>query len=430
MAVTLSSKRLRQLLLGYLVGVAAVVAIYAVRNARALHPWVLGEWLINYSAGPVRRGLLGELVLVASRGLHLPLVGLTLALQLAIYAVFYGGVYRLSAGVRWSLPLVAALVSPATMAFTVLDPPSSVRKEALLFATLAVVLLLLRRAVRSGAGAVRPLMPTGVLLAVVAPVLVLTHEALLCYLPYLFAAPFLLLPQWRTALRLVAVPALLAVIAAALVVGHPGDRAQASRICDSVGASVGTRFSVDDIAGPCGGAIAYLGMSRPAAREETRRAALVYRYDTRYPLPMALALAPAALLLWGRLRRGRAEERRRAWWLIGFAGVALLGSLPLFVYARDWGRWVHLHATCLLLLLLALEWMGRDEGVREDAGALELARERPRRLVAGAALLLYATAWTLPAVGIFPGRFGYLDLLRYVTHYETRHTGARGPGAF
>ena len=404
----------------YLVAVATVTAVYAALNARAMHPWIDGEWLINYSVGLVRRGLLGEGLLLVARGLHLPLFPLVLVLQLAVYATVYVGVYRLTKGVRWSMLLLAALVSPATLAFTVLDPPSSVRKEALLFAVLAVVLLALLRACR---GRTEQVLPVAILLAVAAPVLVLTHEALLCYLPYLFAAPFLLLPSAKTALRLVAGPAVLAVVATGLIAAHPGNRAQAVGICDAVSSSAGGRFSVDDPRGPCGGAIAYLGTRGDVAHQETMRAARVYRYRTRYPLPMLLSLAPPALLLGVRLRRGAPEARRTTWLLLALTGMSLVASLPLFLLARDWGRWMHLHAMCLLLLLLAVERPRAglaDAASRAATDGLTLSPSRPRRLLAWGALLVYATAWTLPAVGIFPGRFGYLDLYRYVASYRTK----------
>ena len=409
----------------YLLAVALVTAVYALINARVRHPWIDGEWLINYSAGLVRRGLLGEVLLLVSRGLHLPLFPLLLVLQLAVYAAVYVGVYRLTNGVRWSLPLIAAIVSPATLAFTVLDPPSSVRKEALLFAVLAMVLQGLLRSRRRAEGEAGRggMMTVAVLLSVAAPILVLAHEALLCYLPYLLAAPFVLLQSWRTALRLIVLPVMLAVLATALVVTHPGNRAQAVGICTSVGDAVGARYYVEDLGSPCGGAIAYLGKSGATARRDTMRTAAVYSYDTRYPLPMLLSLAPAALLLGGRLRRGTPAERHTTWVLIAFAALALLASLPLFLVAMDWGRWTHLHATCLLLLLLAVErpesGTPRGEATAIESG-LRLAPGAPRRLVAGAALLLYATTWTLPAVGLFPGRFGYLDLYRYVMRYRAR----------
>lgn len=393
---TLSSARLRQLLTAYIAWVALVTLVFGLANARLTHPWILGEWLINYSGGFVRRGLVGQFLLLVHRFTHLSLIGLTAALQLALYAAFYASLLPLLRGLRWSLPLLALLLSPATLAFTVLDPPTSVRKEIFLFLALSLAvnaLIFLRLKAWQLTAA----------LAVAAPLLVLTHEVLAVYLPYLAVPVLLGARDWRKALPLLVFPALLAAGALAAVVTHPGSPAVVSAVCTSVGGDL-----VRQPHGLCGGAIAYLGRSSAEARAETGRAIRFYRYQRRYPLPILLTTFPIALLLWR--RRGDRPAR------IVLATTAISGvlSLPLFVLARDWGRWTSIHGICLLLLFLLLE---RPAAL---ASALALPSSPRRRVAALALLLLYATIWTLPAVGIFPGRLGYLDLFRYFRDYHAR----------
>ncbi len=383
----------------YLVFALAVTALYAFHSAQVVHPWIDGEWLINYSGGLVRRGLVGAVLLGAARTLHLPLMGLTLAVQVAAYALFFWCVWLLTAGVRWSWPLVLALLSPATIAFSVLDPPSAVRKEVLLFVAVALLGLTLvrgRRAVLASA-----------LLTVAAPVLVFSHEALVVFFPYLFAPFFVLLP-WRQALRLVMLPAVLAGVALVLVAGHPGDLAQAETVCQTVSAAVGQPALLDQPNGICGGAIAYLGRSPAEARNDTRAAERAYHYTERYPIPALLALLPLAWLLRDGLRSGRRQGTR---WIVAAGLLAGLASIALFLVARDWGRWINIHVTCLLLLALLVE---------RPAENLSLPWKGWRRALAVAGLLLYATAWTLPAVGIYQGRYGYLDLVYYMNTYGRR----------
>ena len=101
--------------------------------------------------------------------------------------------------------------------------------------------------------------------------------------------------------------------------------------------------------------------------------------------------------------------------------------MPLFVVARDWGRWLELHATCLLLLFLLLERLDSQTDVSGNALAdpAGLTLTPPGLL----ALALYATCWTLPAVGIFPGRFGYIDLARYLHAYRHKPHLSDSPAA-
>ena len=404
----LSAARLRLLLAGYVAAVALVTIAFAVVNARAAHPWIIGEWLINYSGGFIRRGLLGQGLLLVHRLTRLPLAGLAGGLQVLLYAAFYASLLPLLRGVRWSLPLLALLLSPATLAFTVLDPPTSVRKEVLLFLPLSLFVhaVLSRR--------VRPWW-LALALSVVGPLLVLTHEVLVVFLPYLLLPLLVSTSRVREAIRLSLLPVALAALALAAVVTHPGGSREAGAVCASVGGHL--PGSLTDV---CHGAIAYLALTPTEARAETLRAIRFYRYGWRYGLPMLLASLPIGLLFRRRLRSGDPATRL----LLSVTLLSLLLSLPVFVIARDWGRWMEIHATCLLLLFLLLERprflaAGDVTNTAETTG-LRLPASRASRILHLLGLAVYATCWTLPAVGIFPGRFGYVDLARYLHSYRSR----------
>lgn len=275
MPTTISAARLRSFVTAYIAGVALVTLTFALLNARVAHPWIIGEWLINYTGGFLRRGLLGQLLLLANHLTRLPLVGLAAALQLLLYTAFYLSVLPLLRDIRWSLPLLALLLSPATLAFTVLDPPTSVRKEILLFLALSLLV-----------NAVLFLRPRpwhlALALSIVTPVLLLTHEALLAFLPYLFLPLLLAAPRLRDAARLAAIPILLAAVTSLASMTHPGGRREAEAICRSVGGHLDGQP-----AGLCNGAIKYLEYTPAQARAETLRAIRFYNYRIRYPLSAA-----------------------------------------------------------------------------------------------------------------------------------------------
>ena len=422
MPIVLPATRLRVLLTGYIAAVALVTIVFALLNARVAHPWISGEWLINYSGGFVRRGLLGHGLLLAHRVTGLSLAGLAGGLQVLLYAAFYASLLPLLRGVRWSLPLLALLLSPATLAFTVLDPPTSVRKEVLLFLALS----LFARAVLSPRARLWQL---ALAASIVAPLLILTHEVLVVFVPYLLLPLLLDASGVREAARLVALPVALTVLALAAVVAHPGGSGAAAAVCASVGGHLDGPPA--DI---CHGAIAYLALTPAEARAETLRAIRFYHYGSRYPLPMLLTLLPIGLLFRRRLRGNRRDHTTRL--LLLMTVMSLLASLPLFVIARDWGRWMEIHATCLLLLFLLLErprFAAMSDVVAEaETVGLTLPAGAGPRILRLLGLALYATCWTLPAVGIFPGRFGYVDLARYLHSYRSRphlSTVADGAGA-
>ena len=423
MPPSIPAARLRQFIAFYVAFIAVVTVLFALINARAAHPWVMGEWLINYSAGFVRRGLPGEAVLLAHRVSGLPLLGLASGLQITVYALFYLSLIPLLRGLRWSLPLLLLLLSPATLAFTALDPPSSVRKEALLFLALSAsanALLFLRPRAASLAAA----------FALIAPALILTHEALFAFLPWL-AVPLLVCePRGKRALSLALVPALLCAAAFGCVLLSPGNTEQVTTICSSIGGSF-----LPSPGGLCTGAIAYMEFTPAQAHADAMRAMHFYHHGSRYGLPLLLTIWPAVLLLRDRLRRP--EDRRSTVILLACGAVSIAASLPLFWFARDWGRWIEIHATCLLLLMLLLERRcaagtpvvfpapAKTGPASEEDCALVLPISPGTRAASLLALVLYSTCWTLPAVGIFPGRFGYFDLARYLLTYRSKpHLGS------
>ena len=53
------------------------------------HPWQTGDWLITYQSGFIRRGLIGELILLLSEYTKIDLIYLTFFFQLIIYFIFF-----------------------------------------------------------------------------------------------------------------------------------------------------------------------------------------------------------------------------------------------------------------------------------------------------------------------------------------------------
>ena len=130
-------------------------------------------------------------------------------------------------------------------------------------------------------------------------------------------------------------------------------------------------------------------------------------YFVVYLLATCLALWPVVLGSLALVRRGARREVKATWVA---AAVSFCGSLPLFVYAEDWGRWIYIHVYSLALLMLSLD-------ARPTAAHGPVAEEQPqpgRQRVAWWALAAYATLWSLPHVPSRTPPFGYLGLLHYL----------------
>jgi hypothetical protein len=309
------------------VAVAIASATYARQIASGGHKWKTGDWLINYEGGFVRRGLSGSVLFVLS-GAGVPLLWLTFALQVAVFAAVVWLVVRLY-DVRdrprgWAI----LLFSPAFVLFPLHQVEGAFRKETLLFLALLPLALGVARA------SLRP------------PVLVasLALYALACFSHEVaaFCLPFILYLlararslgdlESRRAVLAGAAFASLAIVSLLLAAAFPGDAATARAICASLQArGVGPAV--------CGGAIDWLGrdlqfgLSRVAQGWPGRVAWLA--------VVVALVLAPLA---------GSAWVRRRA----GLLAMGLAVMAPLFLSAVDWGRWVHVYASCLFIVVIAV----------------------------------------------------------------------------
>ena len=384
---------------------AAVVSLaYGFLNARANHPWAIGEWLINYSAGFIRRGLMGEVVLLSTRVIPVRAAYIVFALQSTVYLIFLRSVWLLARRVRFSLLICSMLFSPAVFSFIVLDPPVGFKKEILFFAAFGAILLVLQRSSITG-------WQLSLLLAILGVILILSHEPILFYLPYLLAAVALRTPSLRRFFLISLAPVLAWVGAVFLAVRHPGNAAMAKTICTSVGGTL-QPFEVND-GGICSGGIAWLEQTLPEAHRLTMLRITVGHAAQLYGILSILVFAPIVTILI--LLYTRHHMRRQVVIVSAFAIVAAAGSSVLFYSGYDWGRWIHIHAVALTLLLLFV--------LADLPDSLE-PQPKPRTASAYlwlAFVILYSTLWSLPAVDYYPNKTGYLGLYRYLHDYKRTH---------
>ncbi len=389
------------MLLVYLAIVGSITTAYGLLNAYIKSDWSIADWLINYEGGFVRRGLPGQVFWLTGRLLHLSPIVPLVALQLTLYAIFFYATWRLASRSRWQFWVFALLFSPATLAFQVLDPPAGFRKETILFAGLGLLLFLIRRP--------SPLLHSAGLTCLLV-VAALSHESLALYAPYYAGAVWLAYGSWKSAVKVLAVPFVALGIVMLLAVSHPGNRQMAEAICSSLGSRL-TELN----AGICGGSIYYIGRDEAYARLTVLQSITAFHYWLIYPITLVLAMLPAGFGI-ASLRRDPAT-RRAANVLLATSACAFLTSIPLFVVGTDWGRWIYMHVVCLMLLLLFID-QRRDEGGQDEAPARAV---RPLRPLAVLLLVCYGSLWTLPHTGMFPGRFGYIDLTRYFMYYGAAH---------
>lgn len=385
----------RYLLQTYMVTLVVMALFYSCYDLVFEPYYPIADWLINYSQGFVRRGFIGEFILLAAHLMHVPPPWMVVVVQMAIYVAFLCGVYKLAAPLRRDMLWYAMMFSPAALAFMILAPMNTVRKETLAPAALTATIFIMRRKVR-------PVVLSLIIAAFFAGML-LSHESPLCCLPFFFAAVAVDHNDLKYAVKVMAFPFVVAGFVLNLVRLYPGDKAVAIGICKSVG---GRWIGIDDTRDLCSGAIGHLAWTIQRTRIEE-----VYNlhYWHMYWPRAVLSYLPFVIALVVLYRRDglRFEAKVIGWITV----VCALASAPLFYLSVDWGRWIQMQIVCLLVLILFVA--GRAKGFQPGSEVKPVGDGRWWRIPLLFAVFLYCTGWTLPVLGLQPVRHGYRDLPMY-----------------
>lgn len=282
----------------------------------------VGDWLINYADGFVRRGLFGQLLYAATSSGRAMLAGLVV-FQLACYGVVLWYALGYLARTRFSWSAVALVCAPVGLPFIGWDPLAGWRKEIMVFA--AIVLLAWAREAASR---------TRIALTVAA--ILLFGLAMFSWETSIFGIPVMLYllrrPDGRPDLWRWPSLAILGLggLGGLAAVAFRGTVEVATEICRSV-----VYRGINPLV--CAGAIDSIGWLPER---------VIYEQSIRFPqyLPyfalLPLALLPVLLSGW----------LRRNWpWFLAFVA----GAAPLYVVGQDYGRWHYLLVVATSLAIMS-----------------------------------------------------------------------------
>jgi len=300
---------------------------YAYELVHGVNAWKIGDWLINYSAGPVRRGLIGSFLLgISSSGDSL--IWMTYLIQVACYGTIFFLVFKLyrlkERGLFWLL----ILFNPAFLLFPFYDLQGGFRKEIIVL--MAFVILCYQYANKK----INAVVLTGV--ALIYGVAAFSHELAAFTLPgflYIFYASFkknlITLKTFLIQSTLLCVVSFTAFLFSVFFKGNPFI---AIEICNSLmergvdGAFC--RGPIDALGGDASGAVSQVAsLLRPASMLA--------------PIAFLLAIFPLFFLTFDRKK------------LATLVLVGLISMSPLYVFAMDWGRWIHIQVFMLFCIALA-----------------------------------------------------------------------------
>lgn len=317
--------------------------------------WRVYYILVPSPGGPVRRGLLGELLLVAVRIWSLDPRSVILVVFTALTLLVALGLWSLGRG--RPLPALGLFAAPAGLAFDVLEPGGVVRHDILLLGTAVGFSLLLR------AGRYRGALLWATVASAVWPFL---HEGLALFVPWLLLAWFAD-DDRPCRLDRAAVAAVLLPLAAGLAVIAFATHARAGpalveAICAELRAAAPALPGMDRCE-----SLPPIAYHARTIAVELRAMLSGFAQRLATVLPATVLSVFLLLLAWvaagGTIEQLVLRLRRIPGWFAPLLGLPAL----LFAVATESGRWVHAAYTLLTVVLLQ---EGRAERPAEPVGTI------------------------------------------------------------
>lgn len=298
------------------------------------HPWIAGDWLINYSHGFIRRGLSGEFVEVIGAFMGLSPIIFLVQFKNALYVIsvlfFLLIAYRKKIGVI-EIILVGA---PWAWMFELNDPSGSGRKEILLiciFLTYTYFYTFHKKIIRIGKFRIDW---SNYFLIICLPILSLMHDGLIFFYPFFYYVTYL--HQQKGAIKKDISLKISLIINFGLVLlllgFYNGTPEQAKGICD-----YWTNAHLFP-EGFCAGAISAL-----KGYSFTITSAYFFIYAPIFLLTFIPLYIYGLLVI---------SSQFQSYFRKGFF-VLLCFTIPLYFIGADWGRWIHISSILFFISLLS-----------------------------------------------------------------------------
>ncbi|WP_143541685.1 hypothetical protein [Rhodoferax fermentans] len=353
---------------------AVIILYYFIEVFNGGNEWKTGDWLINYQAGIVRRGLLGQILYTVSN-FGVSLKWLTFSIQTIIYTSVYRLIINIFLLRPRNLTWYVFLFSPAFLIFSFLDFKSGFRKEILIF--LAFALLSYYYALRN--------LNKKVIILTYLTFLISTfsHESTALALPFFiyifFSAKNAGLIKSQLALLYSIIFSATAFAALMFAISYPGDEGTATGICKSL-----LLRNFKEII--CTGSIEWLRFD--AQYGWTKVVELGKRSIFIYFSLFSIAIAPVFLTNWANKQK------------LYFLCCAFAFFLPLYFVGVDWGRWIYIYIFFVFTLILS------------DSVLFEIEIKSISRLY----IFMYLTTWSIPNSYASRISFGWLERFWLVLH--------------
>lgn len=370
---------LHRLLPYYFFGIWVAIVIGAWHQVGFHEGFNIGDWLINYQGGFVRRGFVGECLYLLAHFTGVTPVIYLVVLQGTLFAVYFYFSWRMLKEKSDLVKYAFLIFSPFLFTFAINSQAGGYRKEIIYFAVLSYITYAYSSYEQ------KRFEKVFTMVMFFYPLVILTDELGLVILPLLFAI------YWKKMElsfdRRLIKPFFLGVLngfSFLLVFFH--HRVSHEQI-DTIVRSI--QSSGYDPQGS--GAIGALGATTLSNMKDTFHSIVYAHYFSIYPL--ALLLCSLAFLPLVSELRGSLRSRPFLFGLL----ISFFLLIPVYIIANDWGRWTYIFIVEVFMVILANDKISQEERLLSSKSKWRQVK-LPIFVFIVLTLIGYSSFWYLPHV--------------------------------
>lgn len=312
-------------ILVFIITIVGIFSSYLEHN-----PWTMGDWLINYQGGFIRRGFLGEIIYQISYFTHINPGIYVVIFQIFFYGIFFTFSYFSLKKQHFLLPYSFLIFSPFIFTFQINNLDGGGRKEIIYFAILAFIIWY------SKVKEYKNFEKVFYLIMLLYPMIILTHEMLAIFLPYLLVVYISVTNITKKNFFLITLLLLPSIFSFLFAIHYSGVSSQVAEIFSSLSRE---NYTITK------GAISwldkdlYFGINRVINN--------INHNNYLYYIPIAIFATIAYIPIYIKLKLFTKNKL-----LFSLILISLIGTIPLFIVAVDWGRFIYIHLVSIFLLSL------------------------------------------------------------------------------
>ena len=297
--------------------------------------WLIGDWLINYEGGFVRRGLSGEFFFLLKSFLDVELNRLIFYFQFLISLAFFSLCYLYFANIKLDVFFVCLIFSPTILMFSFYDAFMVSRKELLIYITFLSLIFIIKNSIKNQIVISAYLIFSSIILP-------LTTEIVLFYLPYFYLLIKINKKNNYKFFSRIVIGQLIITTSLILFIFFFGSQLKTNEICKIIIENNGnTNLCLGVISDSRQNFLEIISFNFSRYN--------YYNYYLHYFLSFFFTCCLISIYLYlSNLKKLIVKFNIYIIFLFVF-------STPLFILGTDWGRWINIHFILIIFLLIYLK---------------------------------------------------------------------------